>query len=84
MLHHDSDNIINCLISGGEKRWLLLDTSFKKVGLGFKWGTESSGKEGWIASDSSPVDPDRVDLLNHPGFQHVRCLASLVCFVIDA
>ena len=66
MLHHDSDNIINCLISGGEKQWLLLDTSFKKVGLGFKW-TE----EGWIASDSSPVDPDHVNLLNFPGFQHV-------------
>ena len=79
MLHHDSDNIINCLISGGEKRWLLLDTSFKKVGLGFKWA-----KQGWIASDSSPVDPDRVDLLNYPGFQHVSCRASLVCFVIDA
>eukprot|EP00729_Bicosta_minor_P008959 gene8959-12183_t len=68
MLHHDSDNIINCLISGGEKQWLLLDTSFKKVGLGFKW-TE----EGWIASDSSPVDPDHVNLLNFPGFQHVSC-----------
>lgn len=66
MLHHDSDNIINCLIAGGEKHWLLLDTSFKHVGLGFKWA-----EEGWIASDSSPVDPDYVDLRQYPAFQHL-------------
>ena len=67
MIHHDSDNIINCLIDGGEKKWLLLPTEFKHAGLGFQW----TAAGGFIGSDASPVDPNRLDLRQFPAFQHV-------------